>query len=342
MEEFERIARLQQRLQQAGRATATPAVQVKVGIGDDAAVLAFSPGTDTLVTTDTMVEGIHFLRHTLSWYDVGYKCLAASVSDIAAMGGVPATAVLSLAVPKNLNFSALEEMYDGIAALANEFGCVVSGGDLVSTNGPIVVTSTVLGCVPEGSALLRSAAQPGDTVFVTGELGMSAAGLEVLQATVNSGQHGAAPADAEQSSLIQWHRHPQPQVAAGQILRDSGVRCCNDISDGLASETNEIAKASQVRLRLYAQRVPMSPALRNFARWAGQDPLVYPLYGGEDYQLVGTASSFTFARALARCESVGVRLTAIGRVEAGDGVVLERENGSLEVVEARGYNHFSD
>ncbi|MBX5437698.1 MAG: thiamine-phosphate kinase, partial [Alicyclobacillaceae bacterium] len=149
------------------------------------------------------------------------------------------------------------------------------------------------------------------------------------------------PAD-EAELLRRFHQRPQPQVAAGQILRESGATSCNDISDGLANELNEIAQAGGVRLRVQADRVPVAPAVRNFARRRGEDPLAYAWYGGEDYQLVGTAPSFAFARALARCESIGVKLTPIGRVEAGDGVVAEWPDGRLERIEPRGFNHFQD
>jgi thiamine-monophosphate kinase len=338
VEEFERIASLQARLQASivtqppREASQTPLV--KVGIGDDAAVFTTDPETDSLVTTDSMVEGIHFLPETLSWYDVGYKCLAASISDIAAMGGQPTVAVMALAVPKDLPMAALEAMYDGIGTLAARFGCQVAGGDLVGTNGPVVITSTVFGSVPKGSALLRSGARCGDILFVTGALGGSAAGLELLTG-------GGVLPDDERAVLQGLHQRPLPQITAGQILRECGASSCNDISDGLASECNEIAHASGVRLRIEKSRIPMPPAAVNLARWQRKDAVAYALYGGEDYQLTGTAAPLAFAAALARCESVGIRLTAIGRVESGDGVVSEAPDGHLEVVEPKGYNHFS-
>ncbi|WP_233096209.1 thiamine-phosphate kinase [Alicyclobacillus sp. SO9] len=328
MQEFERIERLRKRVE------GTVNKHVKVAIGDDAAVVGTEPDEDHVVTTDTMVEGVHFLPTTMSWYDIGYKCMAASVSDVAAMGGRPIAAVLALAVPEELDFEHLEMVYDGVAGLCKEFSCSLAGGDLTRTSGPLVLTSTVLGAVPKDRALLRSGAQPGDVVFVTGQVGTSAAGLELLVGTA------VVPVDS-QLELRQAHQRPLPQVTAGQILLDAGASACNDISDGLASEANEIAAMSGVRLRIDSARIPISPAVRDFSRAVRKNPLDYAWYGGEDYQLIGTASSRSFAVALARCESVGVKLTAIGRVEAGDGVVAEDENGTLNVIEAKGFNHFS-
>lgn len=330
LDEFGLIQHLTQRLTQKD----STQTGVRVGIGDDAAILKESLGEDWLATTDSMVEGVHFLPTTLSWVDIGYKCVAASISDIAAMGGVPKHVLMSLVISKNLSLTDLEQMYDGVAECCTRYGCQVVGGNVATTTGPAVLTSTVLGTVPAGQALLRSQARPGDVVFVTGSVGGSAAGLAYLT------EGGILPAD-EAMALCHWHQRPTPQVTAGIVLRESGASACNDISDGLASELNEIAKASQVRLRIERARIPLAPEVRNFARSQGIDPLEYAWYGGEDYQLVGTAPSFAFAKALARLQSIGVSLTQIGRVEAGDGVVAEGANQGLEVIEPKGYNHFT-
>ena len=330
LDEFGLIQHLTQRLKQHDSAQAG----VRVGIGDDAAVLTESPGEDWLATTDSMVQGVHFLPTTMSWLDIGYKCVAASISDIAAMGGVPKHVLMSLVIPKNLSLTQLEQMYDGIAECCTSYGCHVVGGNVATTTGPAVLTSTVLGTVPAGQALLRSQARPGDVVFVTGSVGGSAAGLAYLMTG------GILPAD-EALAVCNWHQRPRPQITAGIVLRETGASACNDISDGLASELNEIAKASRVRLRIERTRIPVAPEVRNFARSKGLDPLEYAWYGGEDYQLVGTASAFAFAKALSRLQSIGVMLTQIGRVEAGDGVVAEGANQGLEVIEPKGYNHFT-
>ena len=307
---------------------------VRVGVGDDAAVLATPDGFDWVVTTDSLVEGVHFLPATMAFVDVGYKSVAASVSDIAAMGGHPKYVLMSLVVSKDVPLAALEAIYDGVRECCEEYGCQVIGGNVASTSGPMVITSTVMGTVTAGGAVLRTGARPGDLVFVTGPVGGSGAGLAYLQ------HDGLAPAD-EAQNLRRWHQRPRPQVMAGQVLREAGASSLDDISDGLASELNEIAAASGVRLRIDTERVPIAPEVKNFARARGESPLDYAWYGGEDYQLVGTAPPLAFAYALARLQSVGVPLVQIGRVETGDGVVAQGPSQGLEVISPRGYNHFT-
>ncbi|WP_051343944.1 thiamine-phosphate kinase [Alicyclobacillus herbarius] len=331
LDEFRLIRTLAERLRPVNQG-------VVAGIGDDAAVLAGEGGEEWLVSTDTLVEGVHFRDETMTPADVGWKALAVSISDIAAMGGTPRGAVLALAIPKQGTWDVekLTALYDGVAEVCQAFACPLVGGDTVGTSGPLVLTSTVMGTVPSGGARLRSLAQPGDVVFVTGWVGSSAAGLAVLQR--QSDLSGLAPDEAQ--FLIQAHRRPQPQVMAGQVLRLCGVHALNDISDGLASELNEIADASQVRLRVRADKVPLHPSLVNAARRLGVPALDWAWYGGEDFQLVGTAPPLAFARALAELEGRGVKLSQIGRVEAGDGVVVELADGRLDILEPRGYNHF--
>lgn len=305
---------------------------VLTGIGDDAAVLSHPAGMDLLVTTDTVIDEIHFAKSTMDYPDVGYKAVAVSISDIAAMGGRPQSVVLALTVPTDFEVAALESIYDGIDEVCRRYQCRVVGGNMARCDGPLTITSTVTGVVPHQTAVLRSGAKPGDVIFVTGDLGASAAGLAFLQGDV------AMPGD-EAVFLTVRHRRPNPQVFAGEVLREAGATSLNDISDGLASELNEISNASGIRLRVEADRLPIAPAVRNFARRSGKDPLSFAWYGGEDYQLVGTAPSFAFARALARCQSAGVPITQIGRVESGDGVVAETD-GRLEVISPGGFNHF--
>ncbi|MBX6352595.1 MAG: thiamine-phosphate kinase [Thermoflavifilum sp.] len=328
LDEFGLIAELLGRLP-------APREEVEVGPGDDAAVTAWPAGAQLVATCDALVEGVHFTDATCAPEDVGFKSVAVSVSDIAAMGGEPLHALLSLSIPPHWPANRLMALYDGVAEACRAFGCGVIGGNVTKTDGPLVVTSTLLGSVPPGTALRRSGARPGDVLFVTGWLGAAGAGLRAL---LELDPH--LPGD-ELQPLAQAHRRPRPPVAAGRILREAGATACDDISDGLASELNEIAGASRVRLRVELARLPIPPAVRNFARRRGEDATDYALYGGEDYQLVGTAPPVAFARALAACEALGIRLSAIGRVEAGDGVIGERPDGRLDLIQPRGFNHFA-
>jgi thiamine-monophosphate kinase len=324
LDEFQLIRHLTERVH-----AAEPHVQV--GIGDDAAVLSVGVGEEVLATTDAMVDGVHFRTDTLSFYDVGYKAVAASLSDIAAMGGEPRHVLIALAVPTGQSVDSLEQIYDGVADICLHYGCALIGGDVVSTAGPLMITTTVLGSVPAGTALLRSGATPGDIVFVTGTVGDSGAGLKLLL------EKTPLPAD-EAYLLVSAHQRPSPQVRVGQLLRQEGASSCDDITDGLANELNEIANASGVRLRIDRGRIPLSPPVKNLARRRQEAALDYAWYGGEDYQLVGTASPFVFARALSRCESMGIKITQIGKVEAGEGVIAVGD-GDLAVLEPKGYNH---
>ncbi|MCL6548793.1 MAG: thiamine-phosphate kinase, partial [Alicyclobacillus sp.] len=197
LDEFGLIRHLAGRLKPCRR-------QPLVGIGDDAAVWAQGTGEDGLITIDTMVEGVHFLARTMGMADVGFKAVAVSISDIAAMGGEPRFAVLSLAIPATTPLSDLEALYDGVSDVCERYNCPLVGGDVVSTSGPLVVTSTVTGAVPKGERLLRSGARPGDLVFVTGEVGGSAAGLAYLLASPEAGRSVGVPAD-EAEALRRYH-----------------------------------------------------------------------------------------------------------------------------------------
>ncbi|WP_206831781.1 thiamine-phosphate kinase [Alicyclobacillus fructus] len=305
-----------------------PGPDVSVAIGDDCAVV--EGGGRLAVTTDAVVEGVHFRRDTMSPPQIGYKAIAAAVSDIAAMGGEPAWLTVALAVPPSWPEEDVVALYDGVGEAAAAFRTSVVGGDVVSTEGPLWMSITAVGHVHR--PVTRAGARPGDVLFVTGSLGGSAAGLDILL-----GRRGGSA--IAQAVLIERHRRPVPRIAFGREAARLGATALDDISDGLASELNEIAEASGVRLVVEGERVPVQPEVTEYARVLGKDPLEYALYGGEDYELVGTAPRDAFARLLAIAQVVGTPVAAIGRVEEGDGVVMRR-NGQLEVVARKGYNHF--
>lgn len=314
----------------AGRLAATDE-SVVVGIGDDAAVVAYSAGAQVVTTTDMLVEGVHFRRDTIDDRLLGWKAIAVSISDIAAMGGRPRHAVVSLAIPVAMEVERIEELYSGMDEVCRAYGMHVVGGDVVKTDGPFVLSVTVLGEVEAGRALLRSGARPGDLLFVTGTVGGSAAGLEYIQ------KGGAVLDDSLLKSL---HQRPVPQVRAGRLLLESGAcTSLNDVSDGVASETNEIAKMSGVQLVIEAERMPMQAIVTEYAAHRGIDPLDWALFGGEDYQLVGTLDPAGADRAMSLFAKEGLPLTVIGRVEAGQGVTLLRQ-GERQELTPKGFNHF--
>ncbi len=306
---------------------------VEVGIGDDAAVVTPGAAMQLVLSCDTMVQDIHFKDETMADADVGFKAMASSVSDLAAMGAIPRHALVSLVRPPGFAEARLRELYDGLYACADRYGVAVIGGDTTSTNGGLVVSVTVVGEVERGRALLRSAAREGDAVFVTGPLGLSAAGLHALLA-------GRA-ADAH-ASLLAAHKRPLPQVEAGRLLQRSGLcHALNDISDGLASEAREIAEASGCGIVLREAALPLEEPLLRYAAASGRSALDWALYGGEDYRLVGTLPERDAARAGELFRAAGLPFHIVGEVAGAAGTVrLLRKDGTVETIKRGGYNHF--
>lgn len=318
-----------------------PASGVVVGIGDDAAVFSISPGMEIVACCDAMTEGVHFTRRTMSPFDIGYKALASNLSDVAAMGGIPRFLLVALGRSAEWTDEELKEMYQGIFQLADRYGVRMVGGDTVSSLGGTFINITVLGEVERGKALTRAAAKPGDLVFVTGPLGSSAAGLYYLLENGLPEEEGMDPEWAK--ALMMSHRQPEPQIVAGRIfIQEECVHALNDVSDGLAGEAWEIAEASGVAILLEETSLPILPETALYAGKVGVSALDWVLYGGEDYQLVGTVPSSSFARLQEAMRRADLSLHVIGRVEEGPpGVWLVRSGGVKDPVAKKGYNHFA-
>lgn len=298
---------------------------LKMGIGDDSAVYIVDPKMDQLVSTDTMVEGIHFSFDTMRPFDMGFRLTAANFSDIAAMGGVPKQVVVSIAASRECDVKDLQCIYDGIKSQCKNFNVNIIGGDTVETTGPLVLTMTVMGEVPANTAVLRSGAKDGDWVGVTNMLGGSAVGLDVL----------AADEKAYFTSKDVYQR-PVPQVELGSFLRLRGVTSMNDISDGLVRELHEIAKASNVHITITKEAIPLH---EETVRWGAEkniDPVEFALYGGEDFQLV-----FTCPKAVKVKLEDHPLITFIGQVDVTkEGVTMVDEDGNKQDIMAEGYTHF--
>ncbi len=321
-------------------ASSESAGRVVVGIGDDAAVAGIAPGFQLVVSCDAMVEHIHFNRYTMRDADIGYKAMAANLSDMAAMGAVPRYALISLSVPPEWTPERLRAIYDGLYECADAYGVAVVGGNTTSTPACLNMTVTIIGEVETGKALLRSSAQTGDAVFVTGFPGRSAAGLHLMSALkrpAGSLVHLPSP----YSELVGAHRRPRPRVEAGRLLIKSGAcRALNDISDGLASEAWEIAEASDKGIVLHEERLPIHADLLRYARETGKHYLDWLLYGGEDYELIGTVAAGEAEAVKAEFERQGLPFHIIGEVAGGTAEVrLKRMNGELQPLEKKGYNH---
>lgn len=317
---------------------------VAVGIGDDAAVLNGRPGFQWVVSCDTMVLDVHFKPETMTYRAIGHKAMASNISDMAAMGAVPRFALIALSVPAGVLVERLEELYDGLYACADRYGVAVVGGDTTSCPRDMTVTVTVIGEAETGKALLRSGARPGDAVFLTGPVGLSGAGLSLLLKRGGSAYDGSG-LSAWELRLAEAHQFPEPRVRAGRLLLHSGTATSlNDISDGLASEAWELAEASGCVIELDESLLPQDEAVAAYAGQSGLAPLDLMLYGGEDYELIGTADPAGMAALAALFEREGLPFYAIGRAGAssgGPGVTLRRNDGSVVPVAKRGYNHFA-
>ncbi len=299
---------------------------VKLGAGDDAAVYVTPPGYDQLISTDTMVEGIHFTKETMAAADVGYHLCAANFSDMAAMGAEPTVFVISVAIPDDLPVQWLEDCYDGIRECCKKYKVNLLGGDITGSRQGVVMTGTVVGMVPTNRAVKRSGAQPGDIVFVTGTLGDSAAGLTAL---LNN-------KEKDFPTLARRHQRPEPRIGWGNLIREAGASSLNDISDGLSREINEIASASKVKIELDGSLIPLSEETIRLGQEMKKDPLFYALHGGEDYELVGTISESGWEQLK---DHAG--LTRIGHVlEKNTGRVFIKKGNHIELLEAMGYDHF--
>ena len=296
-----------------------------LGIGDDAAAWRCEGGLE-LCTTDTMVEGVHFTLETASWADVGWKVLAVNLSDIAAMGGSPLYAVVTLGLPEDLEAAAVDALYDGMLDCAAEYGAAIVGGDVVRSPAAFV-TVAMTGSTP-GPLLTRAAARPGDEVAVTGKLGGSGAWLAAVR-------RGASLAPEAAESLRNSHLRPRPRLAEGQALREAGVRCAIDVSDGLAADLAHLCEASGVGARLDAERIPVHPAVR---RTLPNEALALALGGGEEYQLLFTATPDAMAEARGRLPG---GFTVIGQVVQGPPArVSVMGPGGEMLVDSAGWDHF--
>lgn len=306
--------------------------QITVGMGDDAAVWK-TENPFQIATVDSMVEGIHFTLKTITWRELGWKSLAVNLSDIAAMGGVPLYAFVSIGLPADTLVEDVTALYEGMTELASMHEVAVAGGDTVTS--PVVFISvTVIGRASndEGRVLTRSAAQPGDKVAVTGELGASAAGLRMLL----EGRKFPARATAE---LRRAHDAPTPRLAEGRKLVSLGVKAGMDISDGLIGDLTHICDMSRVSARVDVDRVPVSRAV---TRCFGERARGFALSGGEDYELLFTAP----ARIMARAEkTLGCPVSVVGEIipsgRRKPRVHLVNGHGDVVDLKHKGWDHFS-
>ena len=326
MAEFELIERIRQRC-------ASTREDVRLGIGDDAALLAVPLGQALAVSTDTLVEGVHFPIGTRA-FDIGWKSLAVNLSDLAAMGATPAWATLALTLPQS-DTGWIEAFADGFAALAREFKLALVGGD--TTQGPLCITITVHGFVPEPLALRRAGARDGDAVYVTGTLGDAAAGLRCLDKNDAEAERLLCAPLHTREFLIERLNRPTPRVASGSVLRGRAGACI-DISDGLLADLGHVCAASGLAAELELETLPASSALLSL--FDGESLSALQLAGGDDYELCFTAAPSAAPQLLNDLARTGCGATRIGRVVAGSGVRVRDAQGNELMPPRRGWQHF--
>jgi len=321
---------------------------VKLGIGDDAALVAVRTGFELILTTDMSIEDVHFTRGLHPARAVGHRSLARSLSDVAAMGGVPRYALVSLAITEEAGRAWISGFYAGLQALARRFGVRLVGGDTAVVPGRTFIDVLVAGEVPRGKALRRSGASAGDLIFVSGPPGLSALGLRLVQ----SGRRGSSKASHVGQPLlavspkaqarvpvllarkaVQAHLYPEPRCALGRFLSSRGLASALiDLSDGLSTDLDRLLTASGVGARVWAAKIP-GPALAEAA-----DSLQLALNGGEDYQLLFTVPQRAMSRLPSRFQ--GQPLYQIGEIEAPRGVRLVTPEGKVQTLVPGGWDHF--
>jgi thiamine-monophosphate kinase len=297
-----------------------------VGIGDDAAAWR---GDDSiqLATVDSLIQDVHFPSGLASWKEIGWKALAVNLSDIAAMGGVPRYALVSLALPDNTEVDDVTALYTGMLELAKQFGVAIIGGD-ISRASLVVITITVFGSSQKRQLLTRSTAKAGELVAVSGQLGAAAAGLEMLTKGLKFDPEISA-------SFRNAFFHPLPRIAEGQLLVEQGVKTAIDLSDGLVSDLNQICQASQVGARIEIERVPVEPGVK---ATFGDRALEMALAGGEDYELLFTAKAEVIERVKRKA---ACPIAVIGEILAGDkGITMLDSQGKPFKLDKAGWEHF--
>jgi len=297
-----------------------------IGIGDDAAAWQ-GDASIQLATVDSFIQDVHYPSGMASWQETGGKALAVNLSDIAAMGGLPRYALVSLALPPETELDDVTALYTGMLELAQKYGVTIVGGDISSA--PLVVISiTVLGSSPQKKILTRSSAKPGELIAVTGYLGAAAAGLEMLTKKLKCDPKATA-------RFKQAFFKPTPRITEGQLLLEQGVKTAIDISDGLLADLGQIGKASDVGAKIEADRVPVEPLVKAAF---GKQALELALAGGEDYELLFTAGAEIIDKVK---KATPCPVTVIGKITAGRGVtVFDRQGKPLKMSKA-GWEHFT-
>jgi len=305
------------------------------GIGDDCAVFGPYSGRVLLFTTDMLVEDIHFLRDKLTHYQLGWKAIAVNLSDIAAMGGRPLYILISLAIPAKTNVELIQDLYKGMKDICEHYTVNILGGDTVASPDKLIINISLIGDTKEEEVIYRSGARSGDKIYLTGNVGDSFAGLKILKNEIS-------PPNSIGSHFIKVHNEPKPLIETGRIIATSGLASAMiDLSDGLLSDLGHICKESGVGAMLFRSKIPLSSELKLLASRTKFNPLDLALSGGEDYILLVTvheANSKDFE--LLFKDKRPSPLYLIGEIREEEGIRMVNDDGSIEEIDIRGFNHF--
>lgn len=312
------------------------------GIGDDAAVLAVSSRQWWHVTTDLLVEHVHFDLRTASPESVGYRAGMANLSDLAAMGALPRYSLISLAIPPSFRRPDVVRLYKGMMEACRPHGVTLIGGDTSASRSGLFLNITLIGTTARGQALLRSGARNGDLIYVTGRLGDSLAGLQLLDgATAKKRRRSTAISPAHRRYLIARHLRPTARVREGCWLNTAGLATAAiDISDGLSGDLHHVCEESGLGAELQEGAIPLSSACRAYARATGQNPTHLALEGGEDYELLFTVPPAKQTTLERQAGARGFRITCIGTMtRRRKGLRLLSQDGSRPIP-ITSYEHF--
>ncbi len=317
---------------------------VALGVGDDAAALDLGNGQLLLATCDAQVEGMHFLPSIATPEEIGHKALAVNLSDIAAMGGEPCWALVSLLAPPTLEVAVLDGIYTGMRALARHFDVALVGGNVAATPGPLTLDITLLGRTTRARLLTRGGARPGDRLLVTGRLGAAVMALLTYTGAPPVGDESTETDEAVREALSQARQAmvtPEPRVLEGRALAATGVvTAMLDISDGLAGDLGHLCERSGVGAIVDLAALPVDAATRTLAEARGDDPLRIALSGGDDYELLFTVRPDGVAQALDAARTAGGVASVIGEMTAPEqGLRLREPDGALHPLEPRGWDH---
>jgi thiamine-monophosphate kinase len=310
------------------------------GIGDDAAVLRFESEKDMLVSTDMLLEGVHFDLTYMPLKHLGYKAAVVNFSDIYAMNGHPKQLFVSLACSNRFPVEALEQIYEGIAMACKAYGVDLAGGDTTSSKAGLILSLSVTGEVERGKSVLRSGAKQGDLLVVSGDLGGAYVGLQLLEREKNVFMdHPDAQPDLEGNDyILERQLKPEARMDVVEYLAEIGVvpTAMIDVSDGLSSETLHICGQSNVGCRLYEEKIPIDPTTYAMAREFNLDPTVCALSGGEDYELLFTVEQGDYEKIKG-----STLLSVIGHItDVSEGVQLVDKSGGMHELTAQGWNSF--